>query len=168
MHFRKAELHDAKGLASVHINSWRTTYQGIVSQEYLQSLSIGEKEDKWVQILSGAHDTYVCTMEDNKIAGFVSIGKERSGVYEGELYAIYILKEYQGRGIGEKLFELAISKLKKQGFNSMWIWVLKENPSKHFYYRYKPILVKEERLKIGKEFHQEEGLLLKFNEIEKE
>lgn len=166
MHFRKAELHDAKGLAFVHVHSWRTTYQGIVSESYLQSLSIEEKEEKWGRILSGAHDTYVCVIEDNKIAGFVSIGKERSGEYEGELYAIYLLKEYQGKGIGEKLFEIAIRELKKQGFNSMWIWVLKENPSKHFYYRYKPELVKEEKLKIGNELHQEEGLLLNLKEKE--
>ena len=168
MHFRKAELPDAEGLAFAHVQSWRTTYQGIVSEEYLQSLSIEEKKDKWVQILSGSHDTYVCVMENNKIAGFVSIGKERSGEFEGELYAIYLLKEYQGKGIGVKLFEIATSELKKQGFNSMWIWVLKENPSKHFYYKYKPMVVKEERLRIGNEFHQEEGLLLNLTKKEKE
>ncbi|MGM0829571.1 MAG: hypothetical protein ACQEU4_15235 [Bacillota bacterium] len=35
---RKANLQDSPGLASVHVHSWRTTYKGIVSEEYLQSL----------------------------------------------------------------------------------------------------------------------------------
>lgn len=166
MYFRKAELQDAKRLAHVHVHSWRTTYQGIVSDEYLQSLSVEEREGKWTQILSGSHDTHVCMVEEDEIVGFVSFGKERSGEFEGELYAIYLLKNHQGKGIGEKLFDIAVSGLKKQGFNTMWIWVLKENPSKHFYYRYKPVLIKEEMLTIGKERHREEGLLLNLNEKE--
>ena len=160
MEFRKAELQDAKELAYVHVNSWRTTYQGIVSEEYLQSLSLEKREEKWVQILSGSHHTYVCVMKDGEMAGFVSFGKERTGVYEGELYAIYLLKEHQGKGIGKELFRIATRGLKKCGYNTMWIWVLKENPSKHFYYTYNPVMIKEEILEIGKESHLEEGLLL--------
>jgi GNAT superfamily N-acetyltransferase len=158
--FRKANLQDSPGLAYVHVHSWRTTYKGIVSENYLQSLSIEEREQKWVQILSGTHHTYVCELDDGKIIGFVSFGKERSGEYEGELYAIYLLEEYQGKGIGKELLKIAATRLKEQGYNSMWIWVLKENPSKHFYYAFKPTLIKEEVLTIGGESHQEEGLLL--------
>ncbi|MGM0754274.1 MAG: N-acetyltransferase family protein [Bacillota bacterium] len=161
--FRKADLKDAPGLAHVHVHSWRTTYEGIVSGEYLQSLSIEEREQKWVQILSGSHHTYVCEQDNGEIVGFVSFGKERSGEYEGELYAIYLLEEYQGKGIGKELFGIAAKSLKKQGYNSMWIWVLKDNPSKHFYYTFKPELIKEEVLTLGGESHQEEGLLLKLH-----
>ncbi|TYS88932.1 GNAT family N-acetyltransferase [Rossellomorea aquimaris] len=158
--FRKANLQDSPGLAYVHVHSWRTTYKGIVSENYLQSLSIEEREQKWVQILSGTHNTYVCELDDGKIIGFVSFGKERSGEYEGELYAIYLLEEYQGKGIGKELLKIAATRLKEQGCNSMWIWVLKENPSKYFYYAFNPTLIKEEVLTIGGESHQEEGLLL--------
>ncbi|WP_299743958.1 GNAT family N-acetyltransferase [Rossellomorea sp. y25] len=161
--FRKANLQDSPGLAYVHVHSWRTTYKGIVSENYLQSLSIEEREQKWVQILSGSHHTYVCELDDGQIIGFVSFGKERSGEYEGELYAIYLLEEYQGKGIGKELLEIAATGLKKQGYNSMWIWVLKENPSKHFYYAFNPTRIKEEVLTIGGESHQEEGLLLNLN-----
>ncbi|PFA70489.1 GNAT family N-acetyltransferase [Bacillus sp. AFS015802] len=162
MHYRKAEIQDAEGLAHVHVHSWRTTYSGIVSGEYLQSLSIAERKNKWIGILSGPHHTYVCEREDGKIVGFVSFGKERTGDYEGELYALYLLKEHQGKGIGEELFGIATSGLRNLGFTTMWIWVLKENPSKHFYYKYKSELIKEKILTIGNELHREEGLLLKF------
>jgi GNAT superfamily N-acetyltransferase len=163
MHYRKAELQDAGSLAYVHVHSWRTTYQGIVSEEYLQSLSVEEREKRWVRILSEFHHTYVAETEDGEIIGFVSFGKERSGEYEGELYAIYLLEVQQGKGIGKKLFDIATSELKNMGFHTMWIWVLKENPSKLFYYKYKPVLMKEEILTIGNDPHLEEGLLLKLN-----
>ncbi|BCB05389.1 GNAT family N-acetyltransferase [Bacillus sp. KH172YL63] len=166
MLLRKAVLQDAKGVAHVHVESWKTTYRGIVSNEYLQSLSKDSKEKKWSDILSNTHHTYVCELEDGEIAGFVSFGKERSGEYEGELYAIYLLEEHQGKGIGKKLFEIAMKELKTQGFNSMWIWVLKENPSKQFYYTFQPMLIKEAELEIGGGKYKEEGLLLNLNEKE--
>jgi GNAT superfamily N-acetyltransferase len=166
MHYRKAEIKDAGSLAYVHVNSWRTTYHGIVSEEYLQSLSVKEREERWVRILSDSHHTYASETEDGEIVGFVSFGKDRSGEYEGELYAIYLLKDYQGKGIGKELFEIAIRELKNMGFNTMWTWVLKENPSKYFYYKYKPGLMKEEILTIGNEQHLEEGLLLNLNKQE--
>jgi hypothetical protein len=34
---RKAKLEDASGIASVHIESWKTTYKGIVSANYLNA-----------------------------------------------------------------------------------------------------------------------------------
>ena len=164
MHYRKAELQDAGSLAYVHVHSWRTTYRGIVSEDYLESLSIVEKEEKWIRILSDSHHTYVCESEEGEILGFVSFGKERTGEYEGELYAIYLLKDHQGKGIGKALFEIARGELRNMGFNSMWIWVLKENPSKYFYHKYSPALIKEEILTIGNERHREEGLLLDLNQ----
>ena len=157
---RRAVKKDALGIATVHVYSWRTTYDGIVEDHYLQSLSIEERQHKWNQILSGSNNTYVCEMKDGRIVGFVSFGKERTGEYQGELYALYLLKEYQGKGIGKDLFTSAVSSLKYQGFNSMFIWVLKDNPSKHFYYHFNPSLIKKDKLKIGGVDYEEEGLLL--------
>ncbi|SFC66585.1 Acetyltransferase (GNAT) family protein [Bacillus sp. OV322] len=49
--------------------------------------------------------------------GFSSGGKERSDkypVYTGELYAIYILKEYQGNGLGKLLVKPIIEELQQK------------------------------------------------------
>ncbi|WP_064092767.1 GNAT family N-acetyltransferase [Rossellomorea aquimaris] len=157
---RKAVKEDALGIAIVHVHSWKTTYEGIVDDHYLESLSIEERQKKWIQILSSSSNTYVCEGKDGRIVGFVSYGKERTGEYEGELYALYLLKDYQGKGIGKDLFTSAVTSLKNQGFNSMFIWVLKDNPYKHFYYHFNPSLIKKGELKIGGRDYEEEGLLL--------
>ncbi|WP_268876288.1 hypothetical protein [Rossellomorea aquimaris] len=41
----------------------------------------------------------------------------------------------------------------------MLVWVLKENPSKHFYYSFCPEIVKEQKISIGGKVYDEEGLL---------
>src|SRR5215475_2556560 len=35
---RRAELNDARGIAKVQVDTWRTTYKGIISDEFLAAL----------------------------------------------------------------------------------------------------------------------------------
>ena len=44
---RKAVNEDAKQIAVVHVDSWRTTYTGIVADAYLESLTYESKEKMW-------------------------------------------------------------------------------------------------------------------------
>jgi ribosomal protein S18 acetylase RimI-like enzyme len=158
-HIRKAVPSDAAGIANVHVNSWKTTYKDIVSDDYLNSLTVEDRTIRWNDILSCSHQTYVCELKSGEVAGFISVGKERDEQYEGELYAIYLLKENQRNGLGSALFKFAMTALKSQGFSNMLVWVLKENPSKYFYYSFKPEIVKEQKITIGGEEYDEEGLL---------
>jgi L-amino acid N-acyltransferase YncA len=156
---RKAMTSDAAGIANVHVNSWKTTYKDIVSDDYLDSLTIEDRTVRWNDILAGSHQTYVCELKSGQVAGFVSVGKERDKQYEGELYAIYLLKENQRNGLGSALFKFAMTVLKSQGYSNMLVWVLKENPSKYFYYSFNPEIVKEQKISIGGKEYDEEGLL---------
>jgi len=56
-------------------------------------------------------------------------------IYDGELYAIYLLGEHQGRGIGRRFVELVVAWLREQGHESMRVWVLEGNPAQRFYER---------------------------------
>ncbi|WP_396126184.1 GNAT family N-acetyltransferase [Anaerobacillus sp. CMMVII] len=73
---------------------------------------------------------------EGEIVGFSSGGKERSGKYNGyngELYAIYVLKEYQGQGYGKALVKPIIDEISGMGLNSMLVLVLEDNTSRLFY-----------------------------------
>ena len=75
-------------------------------------------------------------MRTGRVIGFSTGGKERTGKYEmytGELYAIYLLEEYQGKGMGRLLVQSVVDDLKEKEFNSMLIWALEENPACRFY-----------------------------------
>ena len=49
---RRATIHDASGIAKVHVDSWRTTYTGIVPQEYLDSLDYAARTELWKRQLT--------------------------------------------------------------------------------------------------------------------
>jgi ribosomal protein S18 acetylase RimI-like enzyme len=78
-------------------------------------------------------------------------GPERSGDinYQGELYAIYIQKEYQGPGIGLRLTKALVEALLEQDISSMLVWVLAANPSKGFYEALGGSRIGEKTIAIG-------------------
>ena len=135
MFIRKAGLKDTTAVAKVQVDSWRTTYKGIVPDDYLNSLSYEERELIWKGAVQ-ENNLYVAEDDQGQIIGFSIGGKERTGKYEayiGELYAIYILEAYQGKGLGRLLVQSVVDDLQEKKLNSMLIWALAENPACRFY-----------------------------------
>lgn len=135
MRVREAKISDATGIALVHVESWRTTYKSILPKEFLMNLSYKRREQFWETSIPEGN-VFVAENDEGKIVGFASGGIERGGKYEGykgELTSIYILKEYQGRGIGKQLLKAVIKGIVKLGINTMLVLVLEDNNSKLFY-----------------------------------
>jgi ribosomal protein S18 acetylase RimI-like enzyme len=137
MIIRPARVEDAPGIAKVHIDSWRITYRGMIPDDYLASLSYEERSQSWRRILSNPtrFADFVAEDETGQIIGFISGGPPHKpdAVYRGELYAIYILQEFQALGIGRRLTEALVEKLLEAGIENMLVWVLAENPARKFY-----------------------------------
>ena len=137
---RAARPEDGGGIARVHVESWRTTYQGLVPEEYLAGLSIEQRREAWrrrLEVVDGPGFAVVAEEEDGEIVGFAAGGPERDGThgFAGELYAIYLLQGRQGRGIGQMLFDAVVAGLMARGTRDMMLWVVEENPSRGFYDR---------------------------------
>jgi GNAT superfamily N-acetyltransferase len=134
---RPSQVEDSLGIAQVHVASWRTTYKGIMPDDLLASQSVERREAVWRSMLSNsASQTFIFVAEmDGKVVGFAAAGPERGNhpVYKGELYAIYLLADYQGQGIGRALVTEVAGKLIERGFTTMLIWVAVGNPAAHFY-----------------------------------
>ncbi|WP_340016691.1 GNAT family N-acetyltransferase [Paenibacillus sp. FSL K6-1318] len=62
-------------------------------------------------------------------------GKEREGklAYDGELYAIYLLKEVQQTGIGQRLSTHVVNHLRTLNMKRLIIWALERNSACRFY-----------------------------------
>src|SRR5215470_14170692 len=138
MLIRDASPTDAAAIARVHVDSWRTTYAGIVPADYLANLSYARREQFWRDILStptSSRCVYVAAQHTGEIVGFASGGPERNGnaVYRGELYAIYLLAPSQRQGLGRRLTMAVIQRLLQCGLPSMLVWVLAANPGRAFY-----------------------------------
>lgn len=135
---RKANLADAKGIAFVHVQSWIETYSSLMPQELLNKSTIEEREKLWFQILSQPKektDYWVAETSEGYIIGFVSTCPGRDSTYPGygEITGLYLLKAYHGRSIGLSLFRKGLELLKKNDFQSVYLWVLKDNPTEAFY-----------------------------------
>ncbi len=119
----------------MHVESWRTTYAGIVHEEVLNRLSVDTRAAFWTRELdnpdSGSY-LHVAVDPRDGIVGFVSGGAERDGheTFKSELYAIYLLDGYQDQGIGKRMVAALIDDLLSAGYTTMMVWVLAENPSR--------------------------------------
>lgn len=138
MIIREARLKDAPGIARAVVDTWLTTYRGLMPDEHLDKLSYLDKERTYVDLLQNPNNdrfTFVAENNAGKIIGVVTGGLERSGktTYEGETYAIYVLEAYQRKGLGKNLFRCAILWLHDRNINSMLVWVLAGSKFRAFY-----------------------------------
>ena len=136
MRIRRALPSDAPGIARVDVDSWRSTYVGLVPDDLLASYDYGERERaRRIGIADESTITYVAEHKTDGIVGFLSGGPARMDdmPYAGELYAIYLLEQHQRQGIGRKLVGELCAWLLSQGLASMYTWVLDKNPSRRFY-----------------------------------
>jgi ribosomal protein S18 acetylase RimI-like enzyme len=135
---REARVEDAAGIARVHVDSWRSTYAGIVPDTYLANISYERRERRWCDILGNTPSNqyhFVAVNDEGYVVGFVSGGSERNAdpMYQAELYSIYLLQEYQGQGIGRQLTYKLVEKFLQSGITSMLLWVFVDNPACRFY-----------------------------------
>ena len=154
MIIREANQSDANGIAKVHVDCWRSTYGGIVPADFLADLSYHESEKFWRDLLIDSNMpgfVYVAVNDEGHIVGYITGGPEREGnrLYEGELYSIYILREFQRQGIGRSLTAAASKKLLQSGLKSVMLWTLAVNPYRGFFEVLGGQIVSEETIEIG-------------------
>ena len=131
---RAADVQDAAAIALVHVQSWVTTYQGIVPGDYLASLNEADRIPLWQDWLTRDIHVFVAEVE-GKVVGFAGAGsiREPFGDYDAELYTLYLLKDAQGLGLGKALLNRVTEALVQKGHKSMLVWVLEQNPAVSFY-----------------------------------
>jgi ribosomal protein S18 acetylase RimI-like enzyme len=134
---REAGERDAQALAWVHVESWKSTYRGLVPDSYLDSLERSARADDFRDWFKEPGDRFLLAAfnPEGELAGFVSGGKERENHEPGtgELYAIYLLEEYQRQGIGRMLFSACSARLKKLGYRRMILYSMAGNSHRWFY-----------------------------------
>lgn len=135
---RPATVADVSGIARVHVESWRTTYAGIVPSEYLAGLSTDVRwplREGMLTHTEFGHTRFTFVAErDGEIVGFTDGGPARNcEICDGEIFAIYLLVEHQGRGHGRGLLRALAERMVDAGFRSAIVGVLAANPARGFY-----------------------------------
>ncbi len=77
---------------------------------------------------------YVAQVPERGVVGFADFGEPRESIgYEAELYAIYLLPEFQRKGVGGRLLNLGVEDFVRSGKSSMYLLTLEVSPYKSFY-----------------------------------
>jgi ribosomal protein S18 acetylase RimI-like enzyme len=132
---RPARLADARAIASVHVESWRGGYRGLLTDELLAGLSVNERELRWRERLAGdeAEQSGLrvdVAVDGESVLGFVAAGPSReTGVtaHDGEIRAIYVHPAHWSAGVGQALLGTAVARLLAAGTSEVLIWVLRGN-----------------------------------------
>lgn len=155
---RNAEQKDLYNIARVHVDCWRTTYRGIVPDEKLDWMSYEKSAERWknyfVQNGFDHSNTILLLNFKSETVGFCAGGKvrktsKRTAGYEGEIKAVYILKEHQKKGFGKKFIGCFEEIFYKNGIFSYIIWVLNDNSAKEFYKKLGGKLLTTKTYEIG-------------------
>lgn len=143
---RVATPDDAHGLGVMHVTSWHETYLGLLPDKMLSALSVESRAAAWAKIMqepATERSTVVYLAEhQGTIIGFGSCGAQRTDSlkdkgYDGEISAIYVLREFQKRKIGTHLFRAMSLSLISRGRSAAALWVLRENlRARRFYEHY--------------------------------
>jgi GNAT superfamily N-acetyltransferase len=132
---RPGVAEDAQAIARVQVESWRTTYAGIVPATFLTAMDVEQGTRRWRELVATADMKILVAENENGVVGFASGGNLREPIqgYDAELFAIYLLAGSQGKGAGRRLFETMVGWLKDGGLSAMAVWVLRDNPALGFY-----------------------------------
>jgi GNAT superfamily N-acetyltransferase len=132
---------DAQRIAEVHVGTWQAAYRGIVPDQFLDSLDVGQRARAWRKTL-GQDDPDWPSMQtsvavhDDRVIGFASIGPTRDDDATpavGELYAIYVDADHWDSGAGKALIVEAIDELRAR-YSEAVLWVLEANDRARRFY----------------------------------
>jgi GNAT superfamily N-acetyltransferase len=133
---RPANRQDSSGLARVQVDSYRTAYARIWSQELLDHFTYEEQEQDWLNWMADRPDDLLYVAEtdaDDCVGGeIVGYALARPGPteiagYESELMALHVHPSRYRQGIGRRLFAAVAGQLRRQGCTSMMLWTMEEN-----------------------------------------
>lgn len=132
---RKAEPRDAVAIAGVHLEAWRGAYAGIIPHKALTAMINRRGSDWWANAIRRAATVLVVEI-GGVIAGYATIGRNRARELpqQGEIYELYLRPEYQGIGLGSRLFAAARRRLAEHGLKGLVVWALEENDNALAFY----------------------------------
>ena len=153
----------AAGIAKVYVDAWRSAYAAILPPRVLLGMSYEDQTRQWAWMIRdrpGAQSVIVASEADDGVVGFASFGPARFGHRPaagrfagqdekvGEIHTLYVLPDFQERGIGRQLLAAAFAALVERRYRCGFVWALRDNHARYFYERVggKIIAERQERM----------------------
>ena len=150
---RMARPGDEGGIAHVHDVAWREAYRGVIPGRELERMVQRRGPAWWRQAIRAGTRLIVLDFADH-IVGYASYGRNRMRAlpFGGEIFELYLTPEYQGVGLGRRMFEASRADLSAHGFPTFVVWALGGNDrAMDFYIRRGGAIVRRARERFGEE-----------------
>ena len=133
---RRAETRDAEEITAVHDAAWRYAYDGLIPARELSRI-VARRGPRWWQRAIRRGTAILVLEVGGAICGYATLGPNRARnlAQKGEVYEIYLKPEYQGVGLGTRLFLSARRELARFGFDTIVVWALADNDGACRFYR---------------------------------
>ena len=123
----------------MHVASWRHAYRGLLPDEYLDRLSVEEREKTRREHLEEPSSEWGTLVADHggRVVGFSAYGPSHDDdapPATGEVPAIYLDPDVIGTGVGRELLAETIVALRAAGFTRATLWVLEGNDRARRFY----------------------------------
>ena len=138
---------EIEGKSLVHWQTWRVAYDDLLPAEFQETMTL----DRCRFFSQKYPENTLIAMDGKKVVGFISYGNYRDETIQaGEIIALYVLKDYYGKGVSKQLMHAAFVALDQ--FSEIYLWVLKDNKRAIAFYQKMGFTFdgQEKILKLGK------------------
>lgn len=139
---RKATPDDARGIAEVQVRAWQAAYQGFLSAQLLDDMSVSGREESWRTMLADGEQPAVSVVfedpDDGSVAGFCSLAlpsrDEDATERTAEVAATYVAPSRWGRGLGKAVLGQALEDLPGDAWDIVTLWIFMRNAQGRAFY----------------------------------
>ena len=134
---RLSNLDDCDELSKLKQKVWNETYRGIYSDEKIDNFDYQKNSEKFAGIIMDPNVNLYVVEDNNKLVGYMDYGIPYRPYkdYKQEIGLLYLLKEYQKKGIGKELFTLALNKIIENGYEEFFVSCNKYNMNALAFYK---------------------------------
>ena len=113
---------EIEGKSLVHWQTWREAYDDLLPADFQETMTL----EKCRFFSQKYPENTLIAMDGKKVVGFISYGNFcDAAIQAGEIIALYVLKDYYGKGVSKQLMHAAFVALDQ--FSEIYLWVLKDN-----------------------------------------
>ncbi|WP_346097267.1 GNAT family N-acetyltransferase [Streptomyces olivaceiscleroticus] len=144
LRIRRMTEDDIEAVCAVRVRGWQWAYAGLVPQHFLDGLDVEEEAQRRRELFTKAPAEVVNLVAERagSVTGWAAVGPyrdETTGRRDdalAELYALYVMPEQVGTGIGRALMTASLDLTRERGYPGMRLWVLEHNVrARRFYER---------------------------------